>query len=269
MIQTDKKKIAIIGYGVIGKAVGALYEDPITCDIIPELCCGNVHDADIVFITVPSPTRDDGSQDLLPLVDALAQTRAGQKVVIKSTVLPGTTDMHQRLWPEIDLFFAPEFANDATAVRDIAYPDKTILGYSSKLTIDNPSVAEVLAILPEPKFGGRLVIPAKEAEMIKYAVNALYTTKVIFANEIYDICQKLGIDYDIVRHGMELDKRIYPYHLDVFHKGYRGVGSRDPEHKWWSKCLNKDTYALATMSKSELLKLVLEINQRLLELSDG
>ena len=95
--------------------------------------------------------------------------------------------------------------------------------------------------------------------MTKYMVNAYYTTRVIFANEIYDICQALNIDYEKVRECFESDKRVAPGHFDVFHGGYRGISG---------DCLPKDLNALISEAETqklnpELLKTLRRINKRL------
>ncbi len=79
---------------------------------------------------------------------------------------------------------------------------------------------------------------------------------------MYDICQRLGVDYDRVKEGAAADKRIGPTHLEIFHKGYRGYGG---------KCLPKDTRALIQLGdrlgvEMELLKKVEELNNRIREI---
>ena len=104
-------------------------------------------------------------------------------------------------------------------------------------------------------------MPSGEAEMVKYFGNTWFATKVIFANQIYDLCQKLGIDYERIMEASAADKRIGRTHLDVFHKGYRGYGG---------KCLPKDIKALIQFADGKgvdlkLHKTVEEINNKLVE----
>ena len=113
----------------------------------------------------------------------------------------------------------------------MAYPDRQIIGYTTEsFTI----AADILALLPLAPF--ERIIPVKEAEMIKLFNNCWFATKVIFANQMYDLCQKTGIDYDMVKVGASMDKRMTgTSHLEIFHKGSRGYGG---------KCLPKDSKAL-------------------------
>lgn len=100
---------------------------------------------------------------------------------------------------------------------------------------------------------------AKDAEMVKYMVNSYYALKVIYANQIYDICQAAGIDYEAVKEAFVADKRIIDSHLKIIHKGYRGFGG---------KCLRKDVYSLNDYAKEmgaspKLLDTIKEINSTL------
>ena len=103
------------------------------------------------------------------------------------------------------------------------------------------------------------IVPATEAEMVKYFGNTWFSAKVVFANQMYDLCQKLGIDYDRVKDSVAADKRIGRSHLDVMHGGYRGYGGA---------CLPKDTRSLIQFGEAlgvdlKLLKTVEEINNEL------
>ena len=106
------------------------------------------------------------------------------------------------------------------------------------------------------------LLSATEAEMVKYFGNTWFSTKVVFANQMYDICKALGINYDNVKESAAADKRIGRSHLIVVHNGYRGYGG---------KCLPKDTRALIQKARElgvdiGLLERVEEINNRLVTL---
>jgi UDPglucose 6-dehydrogenase len=179
-------------------------------------------------------------------------------VVIRSTVIPGTTENYQQKYPNLKVLFNPEFLTDATANKDYAKPDKQIIGYTT--ASQGAAAQEVLDLLPDAPY--KKAMPAKEAEMVKYMVNSYYATKVTFANQIYDICQAAGIDYETVKEGFKADKRVIDSHLEIFHKGYRGFGG---------KCLRKDLYSLIDFAKKKgaepkLLEAAKEIN---LNLNDG
>ena len=101
-------------------------------------------------------------------------------------------------------------------------------------------------------------MPAASAELVKYAVNTYYATKVVFGNMLYDLCQSLDIDYQEVKDAFVSDQRITDSHFDVMHGGYRGYGGA---------CLPKDLLALVELGKNKgvdvgLLEKVDEMNKK-------
>ncbi|MDI6883459.1 MAG: hypothetical protein QMC93_03310, partial [Patescibacteria group bacterium] len=112
-----------------------------------------------------------------------------------------------------------------------------------------------------PKAPHQMIMRAKEAEMIKYMANSFLATKVIFANEFYDLCQKLGIDYEKVKEGVAKDPRIGQSHLDIWQGGYRGYGG---------SCFPQDVNAIIHFTSSKkinmaFLKKARQINRKLLK----
>jgi UDPglucose 6-dehydrogenase len=244
-------KTAIIGVGMVGSALARYLKNPILYD--PPKGLGEIEDVnkcDVIFICVPTP----GECDLTVMENVIKEITGEKIIVIKSTVLPGTTDYFQKKYPYHKFLFNPEFLTEATADQDMKYPDRQIVGYTKEsFTI----AKDIMLMLPLAPF--ERIVPAKEAEMTKYYNNAWFATKVIFANQIYDICEKVGIDYDKVREMASADKRVGPSHLDVLHKGYRGFGG---------KCLPKDLDALLKFAKDNevkvpLLEITKEINDTL------
>lgn len=240
-MRPEDTSIAIIGEGVVGGAlrrwfesrrIGAGSYDP------PKGLAdkGVVERADIVFICVPTPyARGRGFDDAMLLTAARAV--GGEKtVVIKSTVLPGTTAMLQERLPQHRWIFNPEFLREASALEDMMRPDRQIIG----CTPQSAGEAErLLALLPPAPFVR--VCASGEAEMAKYMANSFLAAKVSFANEFHDLCVRMGIDYAGVRDVVAADERIGASHLDVFAGGYRGYGG---------KCLPKDSMALLELARS-------------------
>lgn len=217
--------------------------------------------AEIVFICVPTPFREEGGPegygfDLSFVREAVSSLDGGKIVVLKSTVLPGTTELLQEEFPEHRLLFNPEFLTESSAEQDMNYPDRQLVGYTER---SYTVAGDVLQLLPMAPF--ERIMRAREAEMVKYFGNTWFSTKVVFANQMYDLCQALGIDYETVKESASADKRIGRSHLDVMHKGYRGYGG---------KCLPKDTRALIQKGEEcgvemRLLKRVEEINNELVK----
>lgn len=263
------KTVGIMGLGMVGGAMFRYFEkhrgfvsgeslfgfDPVKdgfTDMAP------LQKVEVVFVAVPTPylTGEDGriGFDLSYVRKAISSLEGSKIVVIKSTVLPGATDQLQAEFPAHKLLFNPEFLTEVSADQDMNYPDRQLIG----TTDASFNVAtDVMNLLPMAPF--ERVMPAKEAEMVKYFGNTWFAAKVVFANQMYDMCQAIGVDYDVVKESAAADKRIGRSHLEVFHKGYRGYGG---------KCLPKDTRALIELGdklgvEMALLKRVEELNNAL------
>jgi UDPglucose 6-dehydrogenase len=238
-MQDAGVRIGIIGDGVVGGALRAWFESrhtPVHSYDPPKGLRDRdgIDAADIVFVCVPTPYEAGRGFDHSYLLDAMASIAGERLVVIKSTVLPGTTDQLQRRFPQHRLMFNPEFLREASAVDDMARPDRQIVG----VTLQSEAGAEaVLNLLPPAPF--MRVCAAREAEMAKYIANSFLAIKVSFANEAFDLCERLGIDYAVTRDIVAADPRIGASHFDVLADGYRGYGG---------KCLPKDSKALLDLA---------------------
>ncbi len=257
------KKIAIMGVGMVGGALLRYFIQhqqiqPVLYDPLKNLAeLDALNQAEIVFLCVPTPYDDEkGGFDLSYIDQALGVLIDNKIVVIKSTVLPGTTEEYQIKFPQHKFLFNPEFLTEATADYDMIYPTRQIVGFTN---ISKDIAEEVLDILPFAPF--KKVVPVKEAEMVKYFGNTLYALKVSFANQIYDLCQKLGIDYETVKDCAKAEPMVGKTHLEIVHKGYRGYGG---------KCLPKDTRALIQLGERTgvemtVLKTAEEYNNKLIK----
>ena len=211
----------------------------------------------IVFICVPTPFIKERQGFDLSYVEKTVENLTGEKiVVIKSTVLPGTTEDLQKKYPQHTFLFNPEFLVEERAVADMLNPDRQIVGYTKQ---SKEFAESILRILPKAPY--EKVMPATEAEMVKYFGNTFLAVKVIFGCQMHELCQKLGVDYDTVREAASADERIGPSHLDVRHGGYMGYGG---------KCLPKDTRALIQFADASgvdlrLHKATEELNNALMD----
>lgn len=255
-------KIGIVGVGMVGGAVYAYYPDAVPYDIkhYPENK-EKVNETDIIFIAVPTPFESGGvGFDLSYVKTALSNIHGEKIIILKSTVWPGTTTDLQKKYLQHKIIFNPEFLREASAKDDFIKPNRQIVGY----TAQSKDIAEdVMSILPRAPY--EKIVPATEAEMAKYFGNIFLASKVIFANQMYDLCQKVGIDYDIVSDIAAKDPRIGQSHLDVLHNNYRGYGGA---------CFPKDTRALIQYADSKgvdmkMLKLMEDINSELTSVKDS
>ncbi len=241
--------VGIMGTGFVGGALKRYFESvgitPFTYDKGKnEGSVEEVNKADVIFICVPTPYYLDGSGfDLSYVRSALDAIQGEKMVVLKSTVIPGTTAMLQAEYPHHKLMYNPEFLTEVTADQDMNFPDRQILGTTDQ---SYTVASDIIAMLPLAPF--ERVVPCTVAEMVKYAGNTWFAVKVTFSNQMYDLAQKMGVDYDNVKECMAADKRIGRTHLDIFHKGYRGYGG---------KCLPKDTRALIQLAAARGVDLTL------------
>ncbi len=258
-----KQKVGIIGLGYVGEAVRRwfmsqknkyelfFYDKYKKIGSIRE-----VNKADIVFVAVPTPFHKDGEgYDDSAVHDALGNIENGKVVVLKSTVLPGSTDRFQKEYPKKTLLFNPEFLRARSAISDFLNPNRQIIGYTTEKS--KKTASKILNILPRAPF--MKIMKAGEAEMVKFFCNTFLATRIIFANQMYDLCKKLGIDYEVVKEYAGHDPRVGHSHFDVFYEGYRGYSQA---------CLPKDTKALLQLAEEigidlSLLDKVDEINERL------
>lgn len=254
-MSNHKYTIGIIGGGFVGKAVAAFFGDVKIYDKFkPVDPWEEVIKRDLIFVCVPTPYQNGFDRSALDDVfTKISESGEKPMVVIKSTCIPGTTDYFQKQYPDLKILFNPEFLTQNTALEDFKNPDKQLVGY----TAQSRAVAQsVLDILPGAPY--KTTMPAASAELVKYAINSYYATKVVFGNMLYDLAEALGVDYNEVKEAFVADKRITDSHFEVLHGGYRGFGG---------KCLPKDLLALLELGKKSgvdvgLLEKVDEMNRR-------
>lgn len=174
-----------------------------------------IQNCDIVFIAVPTPSTPTGFDPSI-LKEAVKNVGTGQIAVIKSTLLPGTTEDIQAENPDIFVMHSPEFLTEATAAHDAAHPNRNIVGVARDNEELRAKAGEVLKVLPKAPF--ELICKAKEAEFIKYGGNNWFYFKVLFINLLYDLVEAQGCDYDVIRDGMAADPRVGKSHLMPVHK---------------------------------------------------
>ena len=223
-----------------------------------------ISNSQITILCVGTPPNPDGSINLdyiksasEKLGKALKRKDGFHIVVVKSTVIPGTTEnvikpilektSGKKAFIEFGLAVNPEFLREGSAVKDFFNPDRIVIGI--KDSISRNIINKLYSYFSCPK----LFVDLKTAEMIKYASNAFLATKISFANEIGNICKKLGIDAYRVFEGVGLDHRINP---SFFRAGIGFGGS----------CFPKDVKALITKAEElgenpKILKAVIEVNE--------
>jgi UDPglucose 6-dehydrogenase len=202
----------------------------------------------LVFICVGTPSRNDGSIDLqqieevsLKIGQALRTSSTCPVIIVKSTVLPGTTETlvipileresGKRVFADFGVASNPEFLKEGTAVNDFFHTDRVVIGVNDKTS------KEVLEQLYQPLNVPLFTTTIRTSEMIKYTSNAFLATKISFANEIGNLCKKMDIDSYSVFQGVGLDSRINPH----FFRSGAGFGG---------SCFPKDVRALIAHART-------------------
>lgn len=180
-----------------------------------------IRECDIVFVAVPTPTTPKG-YDFSIVRDSLRLAQPGATVVIKSTLLPGTTEALQKKFPKLYVMHSPEFLVARTAKRDAAKPLRNIVGIPRSTAAYKARAEQVIGILPKASYS--LVCSSQEAELVKYAGNLMLYLRVLFANLMFDTAERAGAEYDVIREAIAADPRIGPSHLQVVHdSGHKGA----------------------------------------------
>ena len=204
--------------------------------------------ASVYFIAVGTPSDVDGSADLqyvLSVAKELGQYITGYAVIVdKSTVPIGTADLvrdtiqtelrKRDLTVSFDMVSNPEFLKEGAAIDDCMRPDRVVIGS------DNEEVLKIMRDLYAPFTRGHeriICMGIRDAEMTKYAANAMLATKISFMNEIAGLCERMGVDVENVRFGIGTDSRIgFPFI-------YPGCG-------YGGSCFPKDVKALIRLAES-------------------
>lgn len=243
-----KQSIGIIGQGFVGNAIYQKFKNyfsVLTYDLdkskrTTETLVEVVKASNVVFVCVPTPMkRSDGSCDISIVHSVLKEINSIDKdvvVVIKSTIPPTTTEKFNNEFKNITIVFNPEFLTEANAVQDFENQSKIILGGPRKgTTLLKQIYGLVFPSTPIIKTG------STHAEMVKYFTNTFLATKVSFANEMYEICNKLDLDYDKVIEYATYDERLG--------KSHWSVPGPDGDFGFGGHCFPKDLSAILRLAE--------------------
>ena len=242
-----KLKLGIVGHGFVGKATDWGFYKRISKFIVDPLLGTSVSDLkdfkpEIVFICVPTPMGDDGSQDssiIEQVIKELALYCPDAIKVVKSTVLPSLLDDLQKL--DAKLIYNPEFLREKHANLDFVNSDMIIFGGDRNVSTQ---VSNAYLRHSRCKTKEHIFTDLKTASLIKYAINTFLASKVIFFNELYSLYEKLDVkdSWESVGNIISRDKRIGASHMHVpGHDGRKGFGGA---------CFPKDSSALLNYAKN-------------------
>jgi len=261
-------KVGVVGAGFVGMAVAKgfnLFADVKVYDIDPRRSTHSLEQvlsSEFVFLCLPTPmTSAEGGECNLSIIEGFFSNPLVNLVkydpepifIIKSTVPVGTTRKLQEKYPTLKIVHSPEFLTARAALIDFITPARNIVGGPLE-------VAEKVAGLLRQRFPGVTcyTMSSDESEMVKYAANCFFATKVMFFNEMLLLAEKLGLNWEKVIEGVMSDGRIAKSHYQVpGHDGDKGFGGT---------CFPKDINAMINLMEAEgidpkVLKAVWEQNK--------
>jgi UDPglucose 6-dehydrogenase len=251
-VDINKEKIAQLRQGIL-----PIYEPGLEPMVISNMKAGRLHFAtsladietqpQVIFIAVGTPSDKDGSVNISYVLEAARDigTRIENYCVIvdKSTVPVGMAEqVHETIKAELlkrhsainfDVVSNPEFLREGAAIEDFMRPDRIIIGLSSN-NAKSTMLDLYLPIIRSPE--KIYFMQIKDAEMTKYAANAMLATRISFMNEMALLCERMGADIENVRNGIGSDSRIGHKFLNA------GIG-------YGGSCFPKDVRALIKMAE--------------------
>ena len=247
--------IGIIGLGVVGNACKSGFEKighiVKVHDVKLNTKISDVLDTDICFVSVPTPANDDWSCNTTIVEDVVKQMndlKYDKPLCIKSTIEPGTIKTLRNKFPNLRLYFVPEFLRERCAEEDFIYNHNVLV-----IGAEDDDVYKLVK-----KTHGNLPthivqMKASEAELVKYFSNSYKALRITFANSFYELCKSKGVNYKNIKDAISNRKTINDFYLDCS-EDLRGFGGM---------CLPKDTKELAFLSKK--LKTTVEFFDNILK----
>lgn len=249
-------KIGIIGLGFVGGAIknylSLALADLETYDLkdgdAAEGYSRVVNHSDIIYVCVPTPMGEGGRCNLQHLEEALGlinhyAVKANKMplVLVKSTMVPGSSVMLQEKYPHMVLVTHPEFLTERRAFEDVSNTEIHVVGCPGGSGALGP-VGHVMTNFLNKYWPGSktVVMTPTEAELLKYMTNTYFAVKVSFANHMYQLCKAIGIEYDqFIEFATKADPRLGTEHWQVpGHDGKLGFGG---------KCFPKDLNGMITL----------------------
>jgi UDPglucose 6-dehydrogenase len=246
-----RPNVGIVGNGFVGSSIVSgfsLHANIMIYDKKPELSTHSLDEvvnlSDFIFVSVPTPMRNvrGGEIDLGIMNAAVSEInevnrRNDNVIIIKSTVVPGTVEEYVESYPSLNIVFSPEFLTERNAKLDFINSARIILGGPDHLT---DSVERMFRV----RFPHTPIVKTDyaTAQLIKYMANCFFAVKISFMNEMKQLADATGVNWEHAVRGFITDGRIGNSHIDVpGHDGSLGFGG---------KCFPKDINALIYKSKS-------------------
>ena len=266
-METLKKTIIIYGHGYVGNAMENLlkkhYHVTISDPKYNEPLKTEIDNYDLAIVCVPTPMKEGTNECDIRIVENVIRDIKSDLILIKSTVEIGTTDRLKKKYKK-RIVFSPEYCGESSYWTPHQFHTKIVETPFFIFGGDKEDTSVMVDYFmpvcgPTKRY---IQTDAKTAELVKYMENTFYAMKIAYCYEIYEICQKLGIDYNEVRELWVTDPRINSMHTSIF-----------PENifPFAGKCLPKDLNGLIQLAEKigyepKLLKEVWDSNLRIAEI---
>ena len=258
-------RIGIIGKGFVGSAVQFGFSPNTGCDAEvrvydkdPSKSIDTLEDtvnkSEFIFLSVPTPSNKDGSMnldlveqaltDISDVISSKSTSLYGPLVLLRSTVVPGTTRRLQDKYSNLNLIFNPEFLTERSAKYDFINQSRIIVGGGDE-TILQEHCVERVGDLFRWRFGETVPVIETDwetAELIKYMGNCFFATKVSFMNEMYQIAEKCNVDWEVALDGFVRDGRVGHSHMNI--------PGPDGKFGFGGSCFPKDVQAIIHFGES-------------------
>ena len=252
------RNIGVVGNGFVGSAVAFGFSHLTGCEANVRVYDKDksrssaelsdvVNESDFIFVSVPTPANDDGSVNIDIVEDVFSEmnelnTSKNNIFLLRSTVVPGTTRKIQEDCPNLNIVFNPEFLTEKSAKFDFINPSRFILGgFQKVLDYHTIKVGDLL----KWRFGPSVPIIKTDyetAEFVKYMTNCYFATKVSFLNEMNQIANECGVNWDAAIDGFSRDGRVGHSHLSV--------PGPDGKYGFGGSCFPKDIQAMISFAKT-------------------
>lgn len=252
-ILHSMNKIGVVGWGFVGQATGKglaknkqnkifVYDKERTSPLtLKEV----VAKSEFIFVCVPTPMYSDYSGMDMGIVDevagqiALLAKGTDKIIIVKSTVLPGTTAKYVKKYPKVNFAMNPEFLTQNNANKDFLNPARTVIGASNRKVGERIlELYNTILSKNQPYY----IMDTTSAEVTKYMSNLMLASKVILGNEFYFLSNKVGANYEKVRKAVEADPRIGSHLRSPGPDGDFGFGGA---------CFPKDMIGILGMARKQ------------------
>lgn len=248
--------IGIIGAGIVGNAIKNFFENNLSYNLLIYDKYKNINtfehilNSDYLFLCLPTPydekLKEYNKSNIYEICELLNLNNFSGNIFLKSTVEPGTTEFLFNKY-KLKIYHNPEFLSQKTAESDFKEQKHIVIGY-----VNNSEIQLIKKFFNDLFKNSEIsIMTSNESELMKLTCNNFYAVKIQFFNEIYNICNKINCDYNIVKDAVIKNGWVNKMHTEV-------PGS-DGKLSYGGACFPKDTNAFNSfLEKNKCINLVIK-----------